>query len=648
MYGFVRVGAAVPKLHLADCIANQQEILSLVQQAAQAGVQVLTFPELTITGYTCADLFFQSPLLDAAQEALKQIAAQTASVPMVLLLGVPVAVDNQLFNCAAVLHQGKILGLVPKTFIPTYNEFYEERWFASANDLISEEITYAGQTVPIGADLLFSAQGLSDLKIGVEICEDLWVPIPPSSYQSLYGATLLLNLSASNELAGKPQYRHQLVSQQSSRCLAAYVYASAGTGESTQDAVFSGHSLIYENGTKLCETESFQRQNQLVYADVDLERLANERRRHTTFMAQLAQPEAQRFYREIKFPMNSAPVDTLKRPLSTTPFTPNSLDLDALDARCQNIFQIQLTGLARRMEHTHADTLVIGISGGLDSTLALLVSVKACDYLGLDRKHVLGVTMPGFGTTDRTYNNALELMLSLGIEMKEISIKDAALQHFADIGHDASIHDVTYENTQARERTQILMDLANKTNGLVVGTGDLSELALGWATYNGDHMSMYGVNAGVPKTLVRVLVNWVANSKTLDKKASDILLDILDTPISPELLPPDPDGTIHQKTEDLVGPYELHDFFLYYILRFGFRPAKVLYLAEQAFGEQYDHETLCKWLKNFYRRFFIQQFKRSCLPDGPKVGALCLSPRSDWRMPTDAYSRIWMKEVEKL
>ncbi|MBM6830169.1 NAD(+) synthase [Anaerotignum lactatifermentans] len=646
MYGFIRIGAAVPRLKVADCIYNKEQILDAIREAQKQQVKVLTFPELSLTGYTCADLFFQQPLLHGAQEALKDIAAATADVDMVIAVGVPVALDNQLFNCAALLCRGRILGLVPKTFIPNYSEFYEERWFSSSRDLISEEITFAGQRVPIGADLLFSAENVPGLKIGLEICEDLWVPIPPSSYAALYGATVLLNLSASNELASKPLYRRQLVSQQASRCLAAYVYTSAGIGESTQDAVFSGHSLICENGVILGETESFSREGQVVSRDVDLELLTNERRRHTTFMEQLSQPDAQRFYREISFRLEDTSFDRLARAVSDAPFVP--ADTSSLDSRCQNIFQIQVTGLARRMEHTHANTLVIGISGGLDSTLALLVSVKACDYLGIPRDHVLGVTMPGFGTTDRTYHNALDLMASLGIQTREISIRDAALQHFSDIGHDPSVHDVTYENTQARERTQILMDLANQANGLVVGTGDLSELALGWATYNGDHMSMYGVNAGVPKTLVRVLVHWVAQSGTLSEKASDILFDVLDTPISPELLPPDQEGKINQKTEDLVGPYELHDFFLFQILRFGFHPDKVLYLAEQAFQQRYDRDTLVKWLKNFYRRFFIQQFKRSCLPDGPKVGALCLSPRSDWRMPSDASSRLWMEEAEKL
>ena len=643
MFGYVKIGAAVPQLKLADCISNKEEILKLIREANEKGIRVLTFPELALTGYTCGDLFFQLPLIQAAEQALKEIAAETAELDMVIAIGVPVMADNQTFNCVALLHQGRILGLVPKTFIPNYSEFYEERWFASAGDLISEEISYAGQMVPIGADLLFAADGIPFLKIGVEICEDLWVPIPPSSYQSLYGATLLLNASASNELAGKPQYRHQLVAQQSSRCLAAYVYAAAGIGESTQDAVFSGHSLICENGSLLCETESFSRESQLVTADIDLEVLANERRHHTTFMGQLSQPEAQRFYREIHFPMTESPLGKLNRHISPAPFTPDDAHLDA---RCQNIFQIQVTGLARRMEHAHANTLVIGISGGLDSTLALLVAAKACDYLGLSRDHVLGVTMPGFGTTDRTYNNALELMRSLGIQMKEISIKNAALQHFADIEHDPEIHDVTYENTQARERTQILMDLANKTNGLVVGTGDLSELALGWATYNGDHMSMYGVNASVPKTLVRHLVRYYADTCG-EEELKTVLLDVLDTPVSPELLPPK-EGEIAQKTEDLVGPYELHDFFLYQILRYGYRPAKVYRLAKAAFGGEYNGETILKWLKVFYRRFFSQQFKRSCLPDGPKVGSVAVSPRGDLRMPSDASSRLWLEELEGL
>lgn len=646
MFNYVKVAVAVPQLRVADCVYNKQEILAVIAQAAEKKVSILTFPELSITAYTCADLFFQSPLLASAEKAVAEIAAQTKELDMLILIGVPVLADNQAFNCAALLHKGKILGLVPKTLLPNYNEFYEERWFASADDLIKEEISYAGQVVSIGADLIFTAENVPNLKVGVEICEDLWGPIPPSSYLSLYGATVLLNPSASNELAAKPGYRHQLVAQQSSRCIAAYAYASAGIGESTQDTVFSGHSLIYENGLLLGESESFSRKNQLICADVDLELLASERRKHTTYMSHLAKTDAQKFYREIKFAMSECEIGEFSRPITAKPFTP--ADDASLSKRCHDIFMIQTTGLARRMEHTHSKTLVIGISGGLDSTLALLVCVKACDFLGISRESVLGITMPGFGTTDRTYQNAVNLMKSLGVTIREISIRDAAMQHFKDIGHNPAVHDITYENTQARERTQILMDISNQTGGIVVGTGDLSELALGWATYNGDHMSMYGVNAGIPKTLVRVLVNWVAVTGELDAIASEILLDVLDTPVSPELLPPDENGNINQKTEDLVGPYELHDFFLYQIIRFGFSPAKVLFLAEQAFGGAYPREILLKWLKNFYRRFFMQQFKRSCLPDGPKVGALCLSPRSDWRMPTDASSRIWMDEVEKL
>ena len=645
MYGYVKVGSAVPKLRVADCVYNKEEILKLVEAAAAKQVRVLSFPELSVTGYTCADLFFQTPLLHAAEQTIQEIAEATKALNIFLLIGAPIAVDNQMFNCAVALYRGKLLGIVPKTHIPNYSEFYEERWFASADDLLTEEITYAGQNVPIGADLIFAAADFPALKIGVEICEDLWVPIPPSSYLSLYGATLLLNLSASNELASKPGYRRQLVSQQSARCLSAYVYTSAGTGESTQDAVFSGHSMIYENGTLFAETESFSRESQFVYADIDVEMLMSERRKHTTFMSHLQKAEAQKFYRQIFFDMaEDTTLDNWSRPLSNVPFTPTT----KLDARCKNIFAIQTTGLARRMEHTHADSLVIGISGGLDSTLALLVCAKACDYLGIDRTHVIGVTMPGFGTTDRTYQNALTLMRCLGITMKEIPIRDAVIQHFKDIDHDISLHNVTYENAQARERTQILMDLANKYNGLVVGTGDLSELALGWATYNGDHMSMYGVNVGVPKTLVRHLVAYCADTCSENEKVlCEVLLDVLDTPVSPELLPPE-DGKISQKTEDLVGPYELHDFFLYQLLRCGFGPAKIYRLACRAFEGIYSKETIGKWLKTFCRRFFAQQFKRSCLPDGPKVGSVAVSPRGDLRMPSDASRMAWQKELDQL
>ncbi|MBR5794495.1 MAG: NAD(+) synthase [Anaerotignum sp.] len=646
MYGYVRVGAAVPRLKLADCTYNKEQIVAMAKEAAVKGIRVLTFPELCITGYTCADLFMQRPLLVAAEKTIKAIASETADLNIFIVVGAPVPLDSQAFNCAVAIYKGEILGMVPKTHLPNYSEFAEERWFSSADDILVDRIRYAGQEVPIGSDLLFAAAGIPDLKIGIEICEDLWVPIPPSSYQALYGATLLLNLSASNELSGKAHYRRRMVAQHSSSCMASYVYVSAGIGESTQDAVFGGHSMICENGEIFAETERFAQNNQLIYADIDLDILTNERRRHTTFLSHLQKAEMHRMYRLITFDMEEPEsLENWSRPLSSAPFHPAA---NEVDEHCKDIFSIQTAGLARRMEHTHSDSLVIGISGGLDSTLALLVCVKACDFLGIDRSHVLGVTMPGFGTTDRTYQNALTLMKSLGITMKEIPIRDAVTQHFKDIEHDMSLHNVTYENAQARERTQILMDLANKHNGLVVGTGDLSELALGWATYNGDHMSMYGVNGGIPKTLIRVLVNWVATNGEVDADASAALLDVLDTPISPELLPPDASGNINQKTEDLVGPYELHDFFLYHILHNAYRPAKVLWLAEKAFAGEYDRETLLKWLKNFYRRFFIQQFKRSCLPDGPKVGEISLSPRGDWRMPTDAFSRVWMDEVEKL
>ena len=646
MFGYVKVGAAVPRLKLADCIYNKEQIVAMAKDAAAKGVRVLTFPELCITGYTCADLFMQRSLLVATEKAVKAIAAETADLDLFFVIGAPIPLDSQAFNCAVAIYKGEILGLVPKTHLPNYSEFAEERWFSSADDILVDHIRYADQEVPIGSDLLFAAAGIPDLKIGIEICEDLWVPIPPSSYQALYGATLLLNLSASNELSGKSAYRRRMVAQHSASCMASYVYVSCGIGESTQDAVFSGHSMICENGELFAETERFSQDNQLVYADIDLDILTNERRRHTTFLSHLQKAEMHRIYRLIQFDMEEPQsLENWNRPLPAAPFHPAA---DEVDEQCKDIFSIQTAGLARRMEHTHSESLVIGISGGLDSTLALLVCVKACDFLGIDRSHVLGVTMPGFGTTDRTYQNALTLMKSLGITMKEIPIRDAVTQHFKDIEHDMNLHNVTYENAQARERTQILMDLANKYNGLVVGTGDLTELALGWATYNGDHMSMYGVNGGIPKTLIRVLVNWVATNGEVDADASAALLDVLDTPISPELLPPDASGKINQKTEDLVGPYELHDFFLYHILHNAYRPAKVLWLAEKAFEGEYDRETLLKWLKNFYRRFFIQQFKRSCLPDGPKVGPISLSPRGDWRMPTDAFSRVWMDEVEKL
>lgn len=646
MYSFIRTAAAVPVLKVADCVYNTEEIIKLIDEASKKDVKILAFPELSITSYTCGDLFAQSTLIEYAEKSLEKIAEFSKDKDMFITVGLPVCCDNQTFNCIAGISKGKILGLIPKTNLPNYNEFYEERWFSSADDLISDEITICGQTVPIGSDILFTVENIKNLTIGIEVCEDLWSPIPPSSYQSIFGATVIINGSASNELATKHEYRRNLVAQQSSRCICGYIYSSAGTGESTQDTVFSGHSMICENGNMLSESKRFLREGSLTIADIDLELLANDRKKNTSFMTQLRKNEGPLFFRNIKFTMEENSIDGFYRTVKPAPFVPDNNAM--LNERCEDIFNIQVTGLAKRITHTNSKSLVVGISGGLDSTLALLVAVKACDYLGIDRKNVHGITMPGFGTTDRTYNNALNLMKSLGVTVKEISIKDAAIQHFKDIGHDINVHDVTYENTQARERTQILMDYANKEWGMVIGTGDLSELALGWATYNGDHMSMYGVNGGVPKTLVRVLVKWVAENENLGNNSAEILFDVLDTPVSPELLPPDKDGNINQKTEEIVGPYELHDFFLYYVVRFGFSPAKILFLAEKAFKGEYSRETLIKWIKNFYRRFFAQQFKRSCLPDGPKVGTISLSPRGDWRMPSDACGRIWLDEAEKL
>ncbi len=643
MYNFLRVGAAVPQLKIADCSYNSEVIIEMAKQACDKKIRLLAFPELAITSYSCADLFMQTSLLDEAMKELKNISLKTSSLNIVLVVGVPVPINNKLFNCAAVLYKGKILGIVPKTHIPNYGEFYEKRWFESAFDLTVDTVNICGEAVPMGTDLLFKSSSFENFTFGVEICEDLWVPVPPSSYLAMSGANLIVNTSASNEVATKNEYRHALISGQSARCICGYVYSSAGIYESTQDTVFSGHSIICENGHIVKDSSRFSLENELIYADIDLEHITSDRRKNTSFFSCVNINEP---VRTIYFDMPEDNETEVERYINPSPFIPHNDE--KLSHRCADIFAIQYTGLARRIMHTGAKTIVLGISGGLDSTLALLAAVKACDYLKIPRETVLGITMPGFGTTDRTYNNALNLMKSLGIRTKEISIKNAVIGHFEDIGHDINVHDVTYENSQARERTQILMDIANKENGFVVGTGDLSELALGWATYNGDHMSMYGVNGGIPKTLVRVLTKWIASSGELDKATSDILFDVLDTPVSPELLPPDKDGKISQKTEDLVGPYELHDFFLYYVVRCGYRPSKIYYLAKKAFAGVYDNETILKWLKNFYRRFFSQQFKRSCIPDGPKVGTISLSPRSDWKMPTDASNAIWMKELEKL
>ena len=603
-------------------------------------MELLVFPELCITGYTCSDLFFQSSLLTAAEESLSAIAEASRGKNIVAVVGLPINIGNSLYNCSVAIYDGDILGAVPKTYIPNYGEYYEKRWFKSGKGL-KGGIALCGQSVPIGTNLLFAAEGIENFTFGIEICEDLWAAIPPSSRLALAGAAIIVNTSASNELATKNEYRTSLVANQSARCICGYVYSSAGIGESTQDMVFSGHSLICENGSLLIEGDRFSLDSSLIMADIDTELLVNDRRKNTSFS------EGSSFDPEIiSFGMYERNKDDLERFIRPQPFVPN--DDRELNSRCSDIFNIQAAGLVKRISHTKAKSLVIGISGGLDSTLALLVAVKACDYLDMSRKSVIGVTMPGFGTTDRTYNNAISLMGALGVTIREIPIAKATTQHFSDIGHDPDVHDVTYENSQARERTQILMDLANKENGLVVGTGDLSELALGWATYNGDHMSMYGVNSGVPKTLVRMLIKWTVRFGSLDSITTKILKDILDTPVSPELLPPDENDNINQKTEDIVGPYELHDFFLYYVVRCGFTPAKIYFLAKNAFSGVYDETTILKWLKNFYRRFFAQQFKRSCLPDGPKVGTISLSPRGDWRMPSDASARLWLEELEKL
>ena len=640
MYGFVRCASAVPKLRVADCKYNTGEIIKLISAAAQKDVELLVFPELCITGYTCSDLFFQSSLLTAAEESLSAIAEASRGKNIVAVVGLPINIGNSLYNCSVAIYDGDILGAVPKTYIPNYGEYYEKRWFKSGKGL-KGGIALCGQSVPIGTNLLFAAEGIENFTFGIEICEDLWAAIPPSSRLALAGAAIIVNTSASNELATKNEYRTSLVANQSARCICGYVYSSAGIGESTQDMVFSGHSLICENGSLLIEGDRFSLDSSLIMADIDTELLVNDRRKNTSFS------EGSSFDPEIiSFGMYERNKDDLERFIRPQPFVPG--DDRELNSRCSDIFNIQAAGLVKRISHTKAKSLVIGISGGLDSTLALLVAVKACDYLDMSRKSVIGVTMPGFGTTDRTYNNAISLMGALGVTIREIPIAKATTQHFSDIGHDPDVHDVTYENSQARERTQILMDLANKENGLVVGTGDLSELALGWATYNGDHMSMYGVNSGVPKTLVRMLIKWTVRFGSLDSITTKILKDILDTPVSPELLPPDENDNINQKTEDIVGPYELHDFFLYYVVRCGFTPAKIYFLAKNAFSGVYDETTILKWLKNFYRRFFAQQFKRSCLPDGPKVGTISLSPRGDWRMPSDASARLWLEELEKL
>ena len=613
----------------------------LMRQASDKGVQIIAFPEMSVTAYTCLDLFAQQTLLKNAEQALLKLVSDTADLNILTIAGAPLVTENRLINAAIAFQAGKILGVVPKTYIPNYKEFQEQRWFTSATELRDKTVSIGDRTYPLGSHLLFTA---GQVKVGIEICEDLWVPVPPSSLLAMEGANILVNISASNELIGKHHYLRSLICHQSARCMAGYVYASAGFGESSTDLVFAGNGIIAENGTLLEESPRFTMQEQLVISEIDIENLQNDRQVNTSFMHGTSTLLADETI-TIPFVLSeNSGQPVLTRSVDPHPFTPSG---DALKERCEEIFQIQVAGLAKRIVHTHSRTAVVGISGGLDSTLALLVTVMTFDALNIPRNQILGITMPGFGTTDRTYTNACDLIRSLGVTLKEISIKDACLQHFKDISHNPSVPDVTYENSQARERTQILMDVANQENGLVIGTGDLSELALGWATYNGDHMSMYGVNGSIPKTLVRYLVEWVAHNR-VDEASRATLLDIVDTPISPELIPADENGNIKQKTEDLVGPYELHDFFLYHFLRFGSSPAKIYFLAQQAFGGSYDKETIRKWLHTFFRRFFQQQFKRSCLPDGPKVGSVSLSPRGDWRMPSDAMATLWLKEIEGL
>ena len=638
-YGLIKVAAAIPGIRVADVEYNVKQIENLIIQAEGKGVEIIVFPELCITGYSCQDLFRQQLLLEKAEEAVLMLLDFTRKLDIISIVGLPVRIGSLLYNCAAVIQGGSLLGVVPKTYLPNYSEFYEKRWFASSTDLIAQEIYLAGSPVRVSNEpIVFRT--CDGACFGIEICEDVWAPLPPSNNLALAGADIILNLSATDELIGKHQYLVSLLAQQSARMMCGYVYSSCGFGESTQDVVYGGNAMIFENGRMLCEADRFSLEPQLRIQQVDVERLRAERQNNTTFRT--AQDGA--FARYIDTKPTTPREFELIRTINPHPFIPS----DAMMApTCEEILNIQTMGLCKRLEHTHCTKAVIGISGGLDSTLALLVVVRAFDKLGLSRKGIIGITMPGFGTSDRTHDNAVQLMESLRITQREISIAKSVRQHFADIGHDISNHDVTYENSQARERTQILMDVANQEGGMVIGTGDLSELALGWCTYNGDHMSMYGLNAGVPKTLVQYLIRYIAMIPAFSEQR-DTLIDVVETPISPELTPADAQGNIAQKTEDLVGPYELHDFFIYYLLRLGFRPAKIFMLAQHAFAGKYDDDTIKKWLQTFCRRFFNQQFKRSCLPDGPKVGSVSLSPRGDWRMPSDAASSLWLKECEGL
>lgn len=642
-YGYARVAAASPELRVADCAFNQVKIIDCIKEASSQSVEFIVFPELCITGYSCGDLFRQDTLLEGAKNALIAITEETRDLNIVVMVGLPLSIKGRLYNCAAVIQNGNILGIVPKTNLPSYNEFYETRWFTEAQHLEVTELKLGDALIPVGNDLIFVDEENQQVSFGVEICEDLWVPVPPSSYLAQAGAQLLFNLSASNELVGKADYRKSLIENQSARCVGGYVYASANCGESSTDMVYGGHLMIAENGLMLKESDRFYFDSHWICADVDLDRLNYNRLIMGTFRGGTGALS----YRAISFKSHKADEfeGELRRYVDKHPFVPGNNQ--ARNERCYEILSIQTSGLAKRFRHTGLKKAVIGISGGLDSTLAFIVAVRAMERLGLPPENVVAITMPGFGTTGRTYDNAVNLIKNLGATLRVVDIKAACLQHFEDIGHDKEIHDVTYENVQARERTQILMDTANKIGGLLVGTGDLSELALGWCTYNGDHMSMYGVNGSVPKTLVRYIIQWYADHEA-NETIRAILYDIIDTPISPELLPPSQTGEIVQKTEDILGPYEVHDFFLYHMLRFGTGPEKMLFLAERAFRQEYSKEQLKKWLMAFYKRFFSQQFKRSCLPDGPKVGTVSLSPRGDWRMPSDASARLWLDILERL
>ncbi len=633
--GLIKVAAATPDIRVADVAYNTEKICDLIDETAEEGAKVAAFPELCVTGYTCGDLFTQDILLKDARAALLKIAEHTREKDALFFVGVPLFIDGELYNVAAALNRGRILGLTTKTFLPNYGEFYEMRQFCPGPKR-TREILFEGEKVPFGPKLLFTAASMESLIVSAEICEDVWSPVPPSIEAAREGATLIVNCSASDETIGKDLYRRSLIEGQSARLICGYIYANAGEGESTTDLVFGGHNLIAENGTVLKASRRFV--NGAIYSEIDLDRLLSERRKNTTFKA-MEDPVLWRIPFEVRIEETK-----LTREISSRPFVPEHAKDRAV--RCEEILMIQAMGLKKRLAHAHAKNAVVGISGGLDSTLALLVSAKAFDMLGLDRKGITAVTMPCFGTTDRTYRNACKMSVKLGASLREIPIAESVKRHFEDIGHDMEDHSVTYENAQARERTQVLMDVANQNGGLVIGTGDMSELALGWATYNGDHMSMYGVNGSVPKTLVRHLVHYYADTCG-DEELKAVLYDVLDTPVSPELLPPK-DGEIAQKTEDLVGPYELHDFFLYYLLRFGYEPDKIYRLAKYAFAGEYEDDIIYRWLETFIRRFFTQQFKRSCLPDGPKVGTVALSPRGDLRMPSDACAASWLKALERM